>query len=264
MASFGQLNREWMQSKVADLYKRIVVSALRTMSDKRYTPENFLINVARDQNEPIFEAVQADIMAVRFKVHIEATSMKPMFEELEREDALALFNYTINLPEIPRTESIKHLLRAFRVPNMERFIGGAAQFDAQRAALTENQLMLFTTLSGSPTPVQPHPQDDHQAHIPIHQQFQQSEGFQRLNNIQKQQAVTLFQQHLQGHQQLMQSEMQQAGPQGGGGGNINSMGDQARSGSNVVESGLNKIDSAVRSSAQEISQPGAVINRDQN
>ena len=188
--------------------------------------------------------------------------MKPMFEELEREDALALFNYTINLPEIPRAESIKHLLRAFRVPNMERFIGGAAQFDAQRAAMTENQLMLFTTLSGAPTPVQPHPQDDHQAHMPIHQQFQQSEGFQRLNNIQKQQAITLFQQHLEGHQQLMQAEMQQAGPQGGGG--IRPMADQARSGSDVVESGLNKIDSAVRSSAQEISQPGAVINRDQN
>jgi len=100
--------------------------------------------------------------------------------------------------------------------------------------------------------------------MPIHQQFQQSEGFQRLNDIQKQQAVTLFQQHLEGHQQLLQAKMQQAGPQGGGGGNIRPMADQARSGSNAVESGLNKIDSAVRSSAQEISQPGAVINRNQN
>jgi hypothetical protein len=264
MASFGQLNREWMQSRVADLYERIVIAGLMTMSDKRYTPQNFLINIARDENEPIFQAVQANMMAVRFKVHIEAASMKPMFEELEKEDALALFNYMITLPEIPRTESIKHLFRAFRVPNMERFIGQSARFDAQRGAQTENQLMIFTVMAGAPAPVEAHPKDDHQAHMPIHQQFEQSEGFQRLNPIQKQQAITLVQQHLAGHQELLQMNTEQAGVQGNG--NINSVADQAGlngSGGNSVQEGLDQVDSAVRSSAQKLSQPSN-INRAQN
>ena len=144
MASFGQLNREWMQSKVGDLYEQMVTNFLRIMSDRRYTPENFLINVARDENEPIFEAVRADLMGVRFKVHIEVGSMKPMFEELEKEDALALGNYMLQFPEIPRAESIKHVLKTFRVPNIERFIGSTVRFDAMRAAMSENQLIIFS------------------------------------------------------------------------------------------------------------------------
>ena len=262
MASFGQLNREWMQSKVADLYEKIVVNALRTMSDKRYTPQNFLINTAKDENEPTFEIVQADMMALRFKVHIEASSMKPMFEELEKEDALALFNYMIALPEIPRTESIKHLMQAFRVPNPERFIGQAVRFDAQRAAQAETDLMLFTVMAGAPQSIATHPQDDHRSHMPIHQKFQESEGFQRLDDIQKQQAVSIMQQHLAGHQEAMAQTAQATGPKSG---NINSVADQARNnGGDAVQQGLSKIDSAVRSSAQDISQAGAVIDRDQN
>ena len=98
--------------------------------------------------------------------------------------------------------------------------------------------------------------------MPIHQKFQESEGFQRLDDIQKQQAVSIMQQHLAGHQEAMAQTAQATGPKSG---NINSVADQARNnGGDAVQQGLSKIGSAVRSSAQDISQAGAVIDRDQN
>jgi len=263
MASFGQLNREWMQSKVADLYEQIFINTMRLMSDKRFTPENFLVNTAIDDTTPTFDIVRADMLQVRFKVHVEASSMKPMFEELEKEDGLALFNYLIQMPEVPRPEALKHLLRTFRVPNPEKFIGQAARFDAQRAAGTENNLLIMTAMAGVPAPVQPHPRDDHTAHMPVHNQLQQSPGFQQLQPVQQQQVMALMQQHLQGHQQLMQ-QAAQAGGAVGSPGNVNTVGEAGRSTGNAAQDTIGRVDSAVRSGAQSISQAVSAADRGQN
>ena len=40
-ASFSQINREWMQLRVADCYRTIVRNSLRMMADPRYTPKTF-------------------------------------------------------------------------------------------------------------------------------------------------------------------------------------------------------------------------------
>ena len=114
-ASFSQINREWMQLRVADCYRTIVRNSLRMMADPRYTPKTFLINVAQNDADPVFEAVTANLLRVRFKVDIQAGSMQPLTEQLEREDALQLFPFTIGLPEIKPQRSDKGLLKAFRV-----------------------------------------------------------------------------------------------------------------------------------------------------
>jgi len=264
-ASFGQLNREWMQSRVGDLYQEVVVDTLRIMSDRRYTPENFLVNVAETDNDPVYQAVTGDLLKARFKVHVETGSMKPMFEELEREDALALFNYLIQLPEIPRPEAIKHLLRAFRVPNQEKLIGQTARWDAMRTAETENELMVMWAATGQPQSAPVNPQDDHQSHMPIHANIQQSSAkFLQLPPEMQQVVMQMVQQHHQEHQQIIQQKAQ-----GGvsGGGKISSMADQGGGGGggggNDVQQAVQRIDSAVRSNAQDISQPNA-IDRAQN
>ena len=262
-ASFGQLNREWMQDRVASVYEEITTDTLRIMGDRRYTPQEFIVNVAESDQDPVFEAVTADMMKMRFKIHVEAGSMKPMFEELEKEDALALFNYLIALPEVPRPEAIKHLLRAFRVPNPEKLIGQSARWDAMRTAETENELMILWAMTGQPQPAPVQPQDDHQGHMPMHQKIQQnSQKFLQLPPELQQVILQQVQVHTQQHHQMMQEKA--AGGGGGGGqkqasGQISSMGDQG----NPVQSAVSKIDSAVRSSAQSISQPNA-INRAQN
>ena len=88
---FSQINREWMQLRVADCYRTIVRNSLRMMADPLHPRKLFLINVAQNDADPVFEAVTANLLRVRFKVDIQAGSMQPLTEQLEREDALQLF-----------------------------------------------------------------------------------------------------------------------------------------------------------------------------
>jgi hypothetical protein len=250
-ASFGQLNRDWMQDQVAAVFEDMSYNMVRLMGDKRFEPKNFLVNVARDEEDPVFQVVRSDMLQARFRVEVEAGSMKPMFEELEKEDALALFGHMIQLPEIPRIESIKYLLRAFRVPNQEKLIGEAANVDARRSAEYENTLFLAGQAS------QVHPKENHRVHMEVHQLLAQSPQWQQLvqtNPMLAQQLAPAIDKHLQEHQQALQGQAT------GAPANISSLGD---AGGSPVGRQLGKIDSAVRSNAQDISQPGA-LDRDQN
>ena len=254
-ASFGQLNRDRMQHQVAQVFEDISDNKVRIMGDKRYEPKSFLVNTAQGEDDPVFQVVRSDMLQARFRVHVEAGSMKPMFEELEREDALALFGHMIQLPEIPRIESIKHLLRAFRVPNQDKLIGGAANLDAKRTAEYEN--MLF--LSGQN--VQVHPQENHRAHMEVHRQVPQTPQWQQLvqqNPLLAQQIAPALDQHMQQHQQALQ-QMAGGGSAPARVGNLSDAG-----GLDTVRKQLSKVDSAVRSSAQETSQAVAAIDRNQN
>ena len=83
IASYGQLNREWMQQSVADAYSWIVRSAFRMMADERYHPEEFVLNVAEEGQEPVYEAIMSDVFRADFKVSVEAGSKAPLVEQLE-------------------------------------------------------------------------------------------------------------------------------------------------------------------------------------
>ena len=249
-ASFGQLNRDWMQDQVATVYEDMSYNMVRLLGDKRYEPKNFLVNTAKDEQDPVFEVVRSDMLQARFRVEVQAGSMKPMFEELERDDALQLFQHMIQLPEIPRIEAIKHLLRAFRVANQDKLIGDSANIDARRTAEYENTLFLSGQVG------QVHPKENHRVHMEVHQQLAQSPQWQQLtqtNPLLARQLAPAIDQHLQAHQQAIQAMAQ------GGAAPIQSSG----GGGSPVGRQLAKIDSAVRSGAQEVSQPGN-INRDQN
>ena len=238
-ASFSQINREWMQLRVADTYRAIVRNTLRMMADARYTPENFLVNVARDTEDPVYEAVSADLLRVRYKIDIEAGSMQPLTEQLERQDALQLFNMTINLPEINRIEAIKGLLSAFRVQDIDKYLGNREDADTVKAANLENVAYLVNGGDPGVTPM-----ENHQLHIQLHSQIQQLPQFQQLLPAQQQQVLQVVQAHVGQHQQYLQQMAQgvaPAAPSGGGGGS-----DRSMSEGNIV--------SLVRSQAQEISQ----------
>ena len=262
-ASFGQLNRDWMQGKVADVYKELAYNYARIMADVRYEPQAFLVNVAESENDPVFEAVRGDMMAARFTVEVEAASMKPMFEELEKEDALGLATWLMQFPQVPKNEVLRHVLQTFRVPNMDKFIGDSAKIDAQRAAQYENLLLM----SGQQVKI--HPGEQHTTHAEIHKQLPEDPKFQQLaqaNQMLAQQIIQQLQQHMQEHQQAFEA---QAGGGGGqqSGGNINGIGGGGRgTGSPLsqVQQTVGQVNSAVRSNAQKISQPGAVIDRNQN
>jgi len=235
-ASFSQINREWMQLRVADTYKAIVRNALRMMADTRYTPENFLVNVAQDAQDPVFEAVSVDLLRVRYKVEIVAGSMQPLTEQLEREDALQLFNYINNLPEINRLEAIKGLLKAFRVQDADKYLAQGENADAVKAANLEN--VAYLMVGGDPGVT---PEEEHQVHLQVHQQLQQLPQFQQMLPVQQQQIMQSAQQHMAQHQQYLQQMAQGARPQAPGGGP-----ERSESEGGII--------SLVRSQAQEMSQ----------
>jgi hypothetical protein len=208
-ASFSQINREWMQQSVANAYRSIVRNTLRMMADDRYTPEQFLVNVARDTEDPVYEAVTADLLRVRYKIEINAGSMQPLTEQLERQDALQLFNYTINLPEINRIEAIKGLLSTFRVQDPEKYLGNREDGDTIKAANLENVAYLIN--GGDPGVT---PNENHQLHIQIHGQIQQLPQFQQLLPQQQQQVLQVVQNHVAQHQQFLQQMAQGQAPSG--------------------------------------------------
>jgi len=236
-ASFSQINREWMQLRVADCYRTIVRNSLRMMADPRYTPENFLINVAQNEADPVFEAVDANLLRVRFKVDIQAGSMQPLTEQLEREDALQLFNFTIGLPEINRMEAIKGLLKAFRVQDPDKYLGQTQNADAIKAANLEN--IAYLLAGGDPGVT---PEEDHQIHIQTHQTLQQLPQFQQMLPAQQQQVLQVAQTHMAQHQQYLEQMAQGGAPQAAG-----ADGGQASEGDGGIIS-------LVRSQAQEMSQ----------
>ena len=259
-ASFGQLNREWLQQPVVDVYRDIVHNGIRVSGDLRYTPRNFIVNVSETDQDPVYETVTADLLQARFKVHIEAASLRPMFEEMEREDGLALFQYLIQMPEIPRMESIKHLLRTFRVPNMERFLQKSDDPEI-RAAQLENQWMAMRGADPGVLPDQ-----NHEVHMKTHQEIGQDSVIMQLVGQNAALIAPLqqaLQTHMQQHQQILQAKAQGQGmpqPQ-----NINGLG---RSGSTSASGAVNDIVGrtvgAVRAGAQNVSQDAAVIDRNQN
>ena len=242
-ASYGQLNREWMQDKVALVFETVVRNTLRMMADARYLPEEFMINVAKDEADPVYEAVTSDMLRVRYTVDIETGSMSPLTEQLEREDALALFNYTIQLPEIDRREAINGLFKAFKVADPDKYFKPGMDADVVKLASMENLLYL---LKGAPVNVSP--EENHEMHLQIHGQIGQMPQFQQLLPAQQQAVMQIVQQHMAQHQQFLQqmAQGQAPGAGAGGGGDIGSVRERAGTEGNIV--------SLVRSQAQEVSQ----------
>jgi hypothetical protein len=265
VASYSQLNREWLQQAPSGAYKATVHNYLRIMSDLRYTPKNFLVNVSEGNADPVYEAVTADMLRVRFKVHLEAGSMRPLYEELEKEDALGLAQWMVQFPEIDRTKVMRHVLRTFRVPDIDDWMGAAGKNPEIRAAQLENQWMAMRLEDPKVLPDQ-----DHETHMATHQQVSQDPVVQQTlqqNPMQLQQFGQVIQQHIIQHQQFLQqmAQGQQAGGQGGTPGQINGLRREGgASPAGDVQDIVGGIDSAVRSSAQNLSQSTASINRNQN
>ena len=162
--------------------------------------------------------------------------MQPLTEQLEREDALQLFNYIGNLPEINRLEAIKGLLKAFRVQDPDKYLGHRENGDAIKAANLEN--VAYLMVGGDPGVT---PDENHQMHIQVHQQIQQLPQFQQMLPVQQQQVMQAAQQHMAQHQQYLEQMAQGAQPQAPGGGD-----DRTQSEGGIV--------SLVRSQAQEMAQ----------
>ena len=248
VASSGSINREWMQSKIANAFATIVSNTMRIFGDQRYTPEQFIVNIARDGQEPVQAVLERSDFLFRFIVTVQAGSMQPLIEQMEQDRYVQLYDRWLNNPRIDQAELDRSLGTAFRLPDVDRFFADAVKAEAERSAQLENEGFLIQGIDPGAIEGQ-----DHQVHMAIHAQLENDPRFQQLppmgvanvqggQSVSQQLVIQAREQHAAQHQQLMQQEMQVAGPGGplGGGG-----------GGGPTEPAQNLI-STVRSNAQNI------------
>ena len=236
IASQGSLNRQWMQSKVADVYTTIVGNLFHMFQDIRYIPRSFMLNVAKDPAGMEYKILTSEDFNFDFMLDLDAGSMHPLVEELEQENSILLYDRLIGNPMIDQVEVTRDLIKSFRKRTTDKLFKGA---DADLNTLI--QLELSMMLQGQMPPVEEGM--DHMAHME-QQNPDIVMGLPQLQQMlpqQQQQILQIVQQHMAMHEQAMQATT--SAPAAGG--------SQPAVDGRLIE---NDITSQVRSNAQKTQQ----------
>jgi hypothetical protein len=236
IASQGSLNRQWMQSKVADVYTTIVGNLFHMFQDIRYIPRSFMLNVAKDPAGMEYKILTSEDFNFDFMLDLDAGSMHPLVEELEQENSILLYDRLIGNPMIDQVEVTRDLIKSFRKRTTDKLFKGA---DADLNTLIQLELSLM--LQGQTPPVEEGM--DHMAHME-QQNPDIVMGLPQLQQMlpqQQQQILQIVQQHMAMHEQAMQATT--SAPAAGG--------SQPAVDGRLIE---NDITSQVRSNAQKTQQ----------
>jgi len=238
------VNREWMESTVSKVYEDITRNSFQIMGDPRYTPENFLINVAPD-GQPVLRRTLASMDFLwEYRITTAAGSTQPLFEQIQQDQFLQFYDRASQRPSFDQLELDKMLASSAEV-DVDKLIQSGEDPEATRAAQLENDRIIARSMNGNAQSADPGvlPEQDHPAHMTTHQQYQQNPSYQQLvqaaQQVNAQQIPTnpqaaqivqvidqLMQQHMQVHQQHQAQQVQgpapAAQPGGGGGDSIQS------------------------------------------
>lgn len=205
IAAGGSINREWMQAKVSRSYEQIVGNAFRIFGDPRYTPKQFILNVAPDGQQALRRALTAADFLWTFHLEVKTGSTSPMVEQLEREDFLDFYDRAIARPSFDPIELDKRLASAFGILDVERLLLDDLNGEAIRAAQLENDRIISQLQDPGVTADQ-----DHQTHIETHASYKEHPVYAGLQGQpQLQQLIDqIMAQHIQQHQAALAQEQQ--------------------------------------------------------
>lgn len=223
MAAASSINREWMESAVANAYETVVRNAFQIMGDSRYTPEDFVVNVAPDGAQRLTRALQTADFLWNYRVHVQTGSTRPLFEQLQRSQAIDFYDRARNSPNFDPMELDKFLASAYEIADPEKLLVDDMNEEADRAVQLEHDYM-FTRMQDPGV----FEGQDHQAHMQGHQTYQELPQYQQLlvsaqardlgGNYLNPQAVQqvqfidqLVQGHIQAHGQTLQQEQENIG-----------------------------------------------------
>ena len=240
LAGQSSINREWMQEKVSTVYSTVIKNCFSMFRDERYMPRQHIIELAEEEERETYALVlTSEDFKWEFDITIDAQSMQPMIQEIQRDDTILLFDRLNGNPLVDQTEIVKDLMRAFRVRNPERKLAGMDAVDSRRLAEIENAV--FILQGQDPGLVEGM---DHAIHAEVHnvENIQQMQEFQQLEPQMQQQVTELAQSHTEQHLGAMAGEAigSQTGSQPGVDGRLL----QGEAG----------VQSQVRSNAQNIQQ----------
>ena len=260
-AAADNVNKEWLDTHVGGWYEDVSRDGLTIMSDPRYKPERFELNVAPAGAQRTVRALTSADFLWNYDIQAKAGSMSPLVEQLERRDFREFYDLAIQSPNFDRMELDKALAESHRITDVEKYMRDDVNEDAQQAAalildrvMTQPELGIENLVTEGL---------DHQARMetysaykthPVYQQLaQQANGpFESAQFArQKIQAIDQqMQQLMQQHQQLQAQEQEGMGAARGGNsaGNLQAPADVLQS---QVKSNAQNITNAVRADANE-------------
>jgi hypothetical protein len=228
VAAAAEINGQWMETAVNTFYETIVRNAFQIMGDPRFTPENFAENVAPDGDDRVIRALRTSDFLYNYRIQTKTGSTQPLYAQLERDRTMAFVSYAAQRPNYDQMEIDKLAAVANGIQDVDAVIQDQSNVEAERAAQYENDRVM----QGEPIEVLP--EQDHEAHMGIHSQYQQHQVYVQLQMqaqardmagqpanpqaIQQIQALDQqMQQHMQQHQQAAQQTQQgETGPAGAG------------------------------------------------
>ena len=217
IGSTASVNRESMTAVVAQVYEDIIRMQMSICGDPRYTPENHLVNVAPAGEQQLTRALQSSDFLWTYQMHVQATSMQPLFAAVEQKKTLEFYDRAVGSPNFERLELDKMLAASFNIPNIAKVMVKQIDAEATRAAQLENDRMISQMQDPGVLLEQ-----NHKAHGETHGQYQQNPAYAQLvqqaqatdqrgvpMNPQAAQMIQYIDQIMQGHQQAHQQAEQQ-------------------------------------------------------
>ena len=210
VAAAASILREWMEVRVSDAYEGIVRNAFQIMGDPRYEPESFSINVAPNGKGRLTRALRNADFLWNYRIHVQAGSTRPLFEQLQQGKAIDFVDRAYNMPEFDKMEVAKFMTASYEVADPELLLNADVNEEAQRAVELENEVMVNQLQDPGVVPGQ-----DHQAHMEAHGNYQMHPMYQQLaaDPMQAQRIQMIDQvvaQHIGAHQQSGDQTTQQA------------------------------------------------------
>ena len=261
VAASAQLNGNWMEAKVAGAYELVVRNAFQIMGDPRYTPENFVLNVAPEGESMLMRALKNSDFLWNFRIYTRVGSTQPLYEQLEQDRFLAFWDRAANRPNFDQMELDKAMANAFDIVDVEKLMVSDVNVEAQRAAQLENDRFMQMV----DTDVLP--EQDHLTHAETHAGYREHPSYQQLMQAaqmanpmgqplnmgaaqQVQQIDQMIRAHVEAHQAAMEAQEQgAAGRPGGGGGGGGSV--EAEDLIGQVQSNAQRTSQAVQVEADE-------------
>jgi len=192
---------------------------MRISGDPRYTPHSFIINTSPEGQKRMSRALRGADFLWNFRIKVQAGSAQPLFERLQRDDAVSFYDRAIQHPLADQAALFKSLAKAYDIPDPERLMIDQVDADAQGLAQFENHTMVTQMQDPGVQEGQ-----NHKEHLPIHEAYQghpqymdlsqraqmeQQAGIQGAAAQQLSVIDQLMQQHMQAHQEAETQGMNQ-------------------------------------------------------
>jgi hypothetical protein len=227
VAAASQINGNWMEAAVNEFYENIVRNAFQIMGDPRYTPENFVENIAPEGDQRVVRALTTSDFLYNYRIETKVGSTQPLYAQLERDRTMAFVGWASNRPNYDQMEIDKLAAEANGIQDVDKVLVDQDNVEAQRAAQYENDRVMVGQ------GIEVLPQQDHAAHMEVHNMYrehpqyiqlmQQAQAIDMVGNPANPQAGQQIQaidqaigQHVMQHQQAMEQEQQGETTLGGG------------------------------------------------